>query len=191
MTRIIAGSARGRRLQVPPGPGTRPTASLVREAVFSRLEHDGAVDGHRVLDLFAGSGALGLEAASRGAQAVVCVESAHAVARLIGTNAASLGLAAQVTVVARPVAAFLGATAAAPFDLVLADPPYAMADDELAGVLAALVNNAWLSEDAVVVVERDARSAEPRWPGGLDPYTQRRYGQTRVWYGQLAGGGAA
>lgn len=107
MSRIVAGQAGGRLLRVP-AKGTRPTSERVREAVFSRLEHTGAVAGARVLDLYAGSGALGLEAMSRGADGAVLVESGKDAARICRANAAALGLAARVEVVAARVETFLG-----------------------------------------------------------------------------------
>lgn len=181
MTRIVSGVAGGRTLQVPTG-GTRPTSDRVREALFSRLVSLGAVDGARVLDLYAGSGGLGLEAASRGAHQVVLVESAKPAAQVCRRNAATLGLEAQV--VNRRVEAFLADPPAAPADLVLLDPPYDTAEDDLAGVLGALVGH--LAADAVVVVERSIRNPEPRWPAGLRVTDQRRYGETMLWFAEPA-----
>ena len=190
MTRIISGRAGGRRIQAPPGSATRPTSDRVREALFSRLEHLDVLQGARVLDLYAGSGALGLEAASRGAAAVVLVEQARPAAAVIRRNAASLadvlhGVRVRAESVER-------ALAAAPqpqdrFDLVLLDPPYDVTEDELAAVLRALVEGAWLRPDALVVVERSARSPEPRWPDGLSATVERRYGETTMWFADVAG----
>lgn len=179
MTRIVAGSAGGRTLQVPPR-GTRPTSERVREALFSRLEHRDAVAGARVLDLYAGSGALGLEAASRGAAAVTLVEAARAAADVCRRNAATLGLSARVQVVAERVERFVARPPAAPWDLVLLDPPYDVPAAALDDVLAALVPA--LAPDAVVVVERSARGAGPTWPGGLVADGERGYGETHVWF---------
>ncbi|WP_432496497.1 16S rRNA (guanine(966)-N(2))-methyltransferase RsmD [Kineococcus gypseus] len=181
MTRIVAGAAGGRRLAVPPGGTTRPTSDRVREALFSALEAAGAVDGARVLDLYAGSGALGLEAASRGAREVVLVEAARAAARTARANAAALGLPG-VRVEHERVERFLagaGAGTGGGWDLVLLDPPYAVDEDALAAVLAAV--DPLLAEGADVVVERSARSPEPRWPAGWPPARLRRYGETGVW----------
>lgn len=185
MTRIVAGSAGGRRLSVPKGDITRPTSERVREALFSILEVRGCVRGARVLDLFAGSGALGLEAASRGAAEVVLVDSAQRAAAAARANAAALALR-RVTVVLASAERYLSRPASRPFDLVLLDPPYAFAEESLARLLAALTEGEWLEPDAVVVVERSARSPQPRWPGSLQRSDVRRYGETTVW---LAGPG--
>ncbi|WP_432519743.1 16S rRNA (guanine(966)-N(2))-methyltransferase RsmD [Kineococcus sp. SYSU DK006] len=181
MTRIVAGAAGGRRLKVPPGETTRPTSERVREALFSALDAAGAVSGGRVLDLYAGSGALGLEAASRGAVQVVLVEAARAAAATARANATALGLGG-VRVVHERAERFLaspGAVLDGGWDLVLLDPPYAVGEDELAGVLAAAVP--LLAEGATVVVERSSRSPEPRWPQPLGEVRRRRYGETSVW----------
>ena len=190
MTRIISGLAGGRRIQAPPGSSTRPTSDRVREALFSRLEHLDVLRGARVLDLYAGSGALGLEAASRGASAVVLVEQARPAAAAIRRNVASLAdVLSGVSVRAEPVERFLATPppAAARFDLVLLDPPYDVAEDALAGVLDALVAGRWLDPEALVVVERSGRSPEPRWPGGLSATVERRYGETVMWFADVAG----
>ena len=188
MTRIVAGSAGGRTLQVPRS-GTRPTSERVREALFSRLEHLGVVDGARVLDLYAGSGALGLEAASRGAAHVTLVEAAKPAADLCRRNAAQLGLGG-VDVAAARVQTFLSsAPGAAPADLVLLDPPYDVTEDDLAGVLAQLGDGGWLAADAVVAVERSRRSPEPAWPATLARLGERRYGDTVVWFAEPAATG--
>ena len=181
MTRIVAGSAGGRTLQVPP-KGTRPTSDRVREALFSRLEHLGALSGTRVLDLYAGSGALGLEAASRGAAVVTLVESARVAADVCRRNVATLGFADAVTVAVERVERFVARPVVAPWDLVLVDPPYDVPDDELAAVLGDVAGA--LSADAVLVVERSTRSPEPAWPAGLERIDERTYGETRVWFAQ-------
>lgn len=180
MTRIVAGTARGRTLVVPRGDATRPTSDRVREALFSRLEHEGVLPGARVLDLYAGSGALGLEAASRGAVVVWLVESARAALDACRRNVATLGLPV-VRVVASPVERALAGAAVHPFDLVLLDPPYPLDEDDLARVLWLLVEGDWLADRAVVVVERSARGVEPSWPSGLVRFDERRYGETRIW----------
>ena len=182
MTRVVAGTFGGRTLRVPPH-GTRPTSDRVREALFSRLEHLRVVDGARVLDLFAGSGALGIEAASRGAASVTLVECARAAAAVCRHNVATLALEG-VTVVCERAERFVQRPAA-PWDLVLLDPPYEFAQDDLAGVLAAL--DGALAADAVVVVERSARSPEPRWPDVLAQHESRRYGDTVVWFAATHG----
>jgi 16S rRNA (guanine966-N2)-methyltransferase len=191
MTRIISGLAGGRRIRTPPGGGTRPTSDRVREALFSRLEHLDVVHQAQVLDLYAGSGALGLEAASRGAASVLLVESEWAAVAVIRKNIVELGLpGVSVGVRAETVERALlsgPVSAEARCDLILADPPYDVTEEALADVLALLVTHEWLSQDAFVVVERSARSPEPRWPRGLDGAGERRYGDTKMWFADFAG----
>lgn len=152
----------------------------MREALFSRLQHAGVLEDACVLDLYAGSGALGLESASRGAAEVVLVESARAAAQVCRQNAAALGLPG-VQVVAEKVLAYLRRPAGpGRVDVAFLDPPYDLPDDDLAEALAALVPH--LADGAVVVVERDARTAEPPWPTGLAPTGDRRYGETVLWF---------
>jgi len=161
----------------------------VREALFSRLEHLEAVNRANVLDLYAGSGALGLEAASRGAASVLLVESDRAAVGVIRRNIAELGLPG-VSVRADTVERALRSGPAsdeARIDLVLADPPYDVAEESIAEVLLLLVTHGWLSADALVVVERSARSPEPRWPPGLAGGGERRYGDTKMWFADFAG----
>ena len=181
MTRIIGGSAGGRRLQTPSGDATRPTSDRVREALFSALESRlGSLSGLRFLDLYAGSGAVGLEAGSRGAAAVTLVESDRRTARLVEANARTVGI--DATVVAQPVARVLSTRPREPFDVVFLDPPYPLGEDALAEVLGLLVSQDWLSDGAAVVVERSARSVEPAWPGGLGGPRSKKYGETVLWY---------
>lgn len=180
MTRIIAGTAGGRALKVPPGSGTRPTSDRVREALFSSLEARDALRGASVLDLYAGSGALGLEAASRGAARVVLVESDRRAAAVISANARSLGLRAEVAT--RSVRSYLSGPVQA-FDLVLLDPPYPLSEEDLAGDLAAL--GRWLSGHALVIVERSSRSPEPTWPDGLERTSRKAYGETTLWLARV------
>ncbi|HLS62613.1 MAG TPA: 16S rRNA (guanine(966)-N(2))-methyltransferase RsmD [Ruania sp.] len=176
MTRIVAGRAGGHRLRVP-AKGTRPTSERVREALFSHLDHLGYTDGTRVLDLYAGSGALGLEAVSRGARSAVLVESARGAIAACRANAASTHLAEQVLLRPVPVRRYLaGGPPAEPFDLVLADPPYAAEDVD--AVLATLAEPGWLADDALVVLERDARSSPPTWPPTWRVQPERRTGET-------------
>jgi 16S rRNA (guanine966-N2)-methyltransferase len=186
VTRIIGGSAGGQRIEVPAGRDTRPTADRVREALFSRLEHDGWLDGTRVLDLYAGSGALGIEAASRGAGEVLLVEHARPAVAVIRRNLAMAERAGLVGLTLRParVAAVLARPARRPYDLVLADPPYALPDAELAGVLAAVVDGGWLADSGLLVVERSARGVEPRWPAGIARVDDRAYGEVRLWFAE-------
>lgn len=186
MTRIIGGTAGGRRLRTPPGDRTRPTSDRVREALFSALESQrGNLIGARFLDLYAGSGALALEAASRGADPVVAVESDRRTARLIAANVVDLGLPCRV--VAQPVERWLATPAPDPFDLVVADPPYALDNDDLVAVLGLLVTGGWVVDGATVVVERSTRTPEPVWPVGLEPVRSRDYGETVLWYLRAAG----
>lgn len=180
MTRIVAGSVGGRTLAVPP-QGTRPTSERVREALFSRLEHLDAVDSARVLDCYAGSGALGLEAASRGAARVVLVEWGRVAAGICAKNVAALGLRDRVQVVRERVERYVERPAPEPWDLVLLDPPYDVPDAALAEVLAALVPA--LTAESVVVVERSTRSAPPPWPDGMHGFDTRTYGETAVHFG--------
>jgi 16S rRNA (guanine966-N2)-methyltransferase len=185
MTRIISGSAGGRRLQTPPGPSTRPTSDRVREALFSRLEHRGLLDGTNVLDLYAGSGALGLEAASRGAALVLLVESHKVAAKVIRANIGAVGhphVRLIADTVERALAA--GPPAGARMDLVLLDPPYDVSEEALAAVLRALVDKEWLAPEAFVVVERSSRSPQPTWPEGLELSGEKRYGETAMWFAE-------
>ena len=185
MTRIISGSAGGRRLRTPPGSSTRPTSDRVREALFSRLEHRGLLEDTRVLDLYAGSGALGLEAASRGAAEVVLVESQRGAAAAIRANISAVGHPA-VRLVVDTVERTLGSgpPGGTPFDLVLLDPPYDLTEDALSVVLTALVERGWLGPEAFVVVERSTRSPQPRWPAGLELSGEKRYGETAMWFAE-------
>ena len=175
MTRIVAGSARGRRLAVP-GQGTRPTAERVREALFSALASRMDFEGARVLDLFAGSGALGLEALSRGAETVVLIESDARAAAVVRANVTSVGIAGA-SVICAPVASVLARGTDAAYDLVLADPPYAVSDEAVSHVLNELVVKGWLAPDAIVVLERSSRSPQTSWPQGLIAYKSKRYGE--------------
>ncbi|MEX1907451.1 16S rRNA (guanine(966)-N(2))-methyltransferase RsmD [Janibacter sp. UYMM211] len=181
MTRIISGQAGGRRLRTPAGGGTRPTSDRVREALFSALESRDAVQGAHVMDLYAGSGALGLEAASRGAASVLLVESDRGAIGVIRANIADVG-AAGARVQAGTVEAALDRTPTLAYDLVLADPPYDVDEDSLAAVLDLLLTREWLSPDALVVVERSSRSPEPAWPAGLTLEARKDYGETVLWY---------
>ncbi len=182
MTRIIGGTAGGRRLRTPTGVATRPTSDRVREALFSTLESElGSLSGLRFLDLYAGSGAVGLEAVSRGAGVLTSVESDRRTARMVQENAATLGLR-KVEVMTQPVARVLGQHPRAPYDVVFADPPYSVENGEVEAVLALLVAHEWLATGSVLVVERSARSVEPDWPGGLVCDRTKEYGETVLWY---------
>ena len=179
MTRIVAGLARGRRLRVPGGQGTRPTSDRAREGLFSTLASLTDLDGARVLDLYAGTGALGLEALSRGAVAVTLVEDDPSALRALRENVDAVGLPGA-HVVGDRVERFLAAAPEARYDVALLDPPYELA---VTGVLEALLP--WLSDDAVVAVERRSRDAPLAWPEGYAGLRTRRYGETMLWYGAL------
>ena len=186
MTRIIGGNAGGRRITAPSGQHTRPTTDRVREALFSSIEAwCGSLQGLRFLDLYAGSGAVGLEAWSRGAGVVTLVESDRRTARLIGDNAKALGFA-KADVVAGSVTATLSRPPGAPYDVAFLDPPYPLDEAAVEGDLALLSHMGWLVPGAMVVVERSSRSPEPTWPDGITGERRKRYGETTLWYGHAA-----
>src|SRR5581483_239312 len=173
VTRIVAGVAGGRRLVTPSGAATRPTADRAREGLFSTLAAlRGDLDGAAFLDLFAGSGAVGLEAASRGARLVTLVERHPAALRALRANVAAVGLD-TVDVRASPVERVLATAEPAPYDVVFLDPPYS---DPVEATLGLLVDRGWLAEVAVVVVERASRGEPPAWPSGVSAVRDRRYG---------------
>lgn len=185
MTRVVAGAARGRRLAVPPGQGTRPTSDRAREALFSSLESlVGAWAGRRVLDLYAGSGAVGLEALSRGAAHALLVESDGRAVRTITANVAALGLPGAEVRHGRVERVVDDGLAGPAYDVVFADPPYDLADASLAAVLTGLRPH--LADEAVVAVERATRGREWRWPAGYAGLRSRRYGEATLWYGRAA-----
>lgn len=181
MTRIVAGSVGGRRLSVPKGELTRPTSDRVREAVFGALEARGLLHGATVLDLYAGSGALALEAISRGAASAVLVDSSREAVDVARQNVAALTLQ-RVTVVLNSVQRYLSGQTVAPASLVFADPPYGLGQDELGELLGLLISRGWLAPGGRLVLERASRSAEPPWPEGIDRLDVRRYGDTAVWH---------
>lgn len=175
--RIVAGAARGRRLVVPRGGDVRPTADRVKEALFSSLQP--ALSGARVLDLFAGSGALGLEALSRGAASVTFVERSRHALTALRRNSEVVGLPGVHVVPGDVVAVLLrGELADGPFDLVLLDPPYDLPDASLRACLDAVLRH--LADHAIVVVERATRAGAPPWPEGLLVAPARRYGDTTL-----------
>ncbi len=178
--RVIAGSARGRRIVAPAGTEVRPTQGRVREAMFSALDARDAILDANVLDLYSGTGALAIEALSRGAARAVLVESSRSALHAITQNLETLGFANRARVEARPVGTFLAhVPSEAPFDLVCCDPPYDAGAGELDAVLAALGNGAWLADGATVVVERASRVAvEP--PPALQICWERTFGDTLV-----------
>lgn len=184
MTRIISGFAGSLQLKVPRF-GTRPTSDRVREAIFSALEARGAIEGARVLDLYSGSGALGLEAASRGASHITLVDKVAAASTIGRDNASRVraaaprGSAPDVIVSSQPVQSFLGGSGAV-FDLVFIDPPYELGGLELTHNLEALVPR--LAPDAVVVLERASRDRAPDWPDGLELDRRKDYGDTALFW---------
>jgi 16S rRNA (guanine966-N2)-methyltransferase len=153
----------------------------MREALFNALGAMLDLAGARVLDLYAGTGAVGLEALSRGAAHAVLVESDRAAVEVLRRNIAALGLPGA-RVEARTVATYLRAAPPIPFEVVFADPPYNLDDAALDDVLTALAG--WLADDAVIVLERSARSGQPRWPSFVTPLRERRYGDGVLWYGR-------
>ncbi|MFG3440146.1 RsmD family RNA methyltransferase [Nonomuraea sp. NPDC047897] len=229
MTRIIAGVAGGRRLVVPPGRGTRPTSDRAREGIFLTLDSLYGLAGARVVDLYAGSGAVGLEALSRGAAHALLVESDPKAVSTIKANVRSLGLGGAQVVADRverllargpggagldrgpggagldrgpcgaghdrggrgegersgardvPSGAYGG-----PYDIVFADPPYAVSGEEVVRVLESLRDNGWLVEGGLVAFERETRGKALMWPEGYVEERVRRYGEASVWYGRAA-----
>ncbi|WP_408930476.1 16S rRNA (guanine(966)-N(2))-methyltransferase RsmD [Corynebacterium axilliensis] len=167
MTRIIAGDARGRTIKVPES-GTRPTSDRAREGLFSSLDVRWGFNDSRVLDLFAGSGALGLEAASRGAEEVVLVEHSPAAVKVIRHN---IGVVKHPGVEVREMKAssYLATAPRGYFDMVLADPPYAFEDvDDLVAAIEPVLEDA-----AIVVIERHVDSPATQWPEGFEPTGQK------------------
>jgi 16S rRNA (guanine966-N2)-methyltransferase len=202
VARVIAGEAGGRRLAVPDGRDTRPTSDRAREGLFATISSIvGPLAGARVLDLYAGSGAVGLEALSRGAEHVLLVEHGARAARVIRQNIEAIGLpgAAVIAdrverVLARGPAPAGGQDGPAPaggqdstaegrYDVVFADPPYALADAGVTQVLLLLAEQGWLAPGALVIVERATRSGPVSWPDGFVPDRARRYGEATFWYG--------
>jgi 16S rRNA (guanine966-N2)-methyltransferase len=185
VTRIIAGEAGGRRLAVPAGRDTRPTSDRAREGLFGTVVALlGPLHGLRALDLFAGSGAVGLEALSRGAGHALLVEAHPRAVKVIRTNIRTLDLPGA-EVAADKVERVLAGNPDEPYDLVFADPPYALPD--VTPMLAALRDHGWLAPDALVAVERETRGAPVAWPDGYVEDRARRYGEGTLWYGRAAG----
>jgi 16S rRNA (guanine966-N2)-methyltransferase len=229
MTRVIAGSAGGRRLSVPAGRDTRPTSDRAREGLFGTIEAlHGPLAGANVLDLYAGSGAVGLEALSRGAARALLVEADQRAVKVIRANIAALGLpgatvaadrvervlssgppetgrpetgrpetgrpetgrpeaSASETGPSEASASETSASGLARFDVVFADPPYAMPGAAVTAILADLAGRDWLVGDALVVVERSTRSGPVDWPAEYQPDRSRRYGEATLWYGLATG----
>ncbi|CAO5164544.1 RNA/DNA methyltransferase Rv2966c [Frankia sp. AiPs1] len=182
MTRIIGGIARGRPLLVPPGASTRPTSDRAREGLFNTLATFIDLAGARVADLYAGSGAVGLEGLSRGASHALLVDRDAGAVRTLRRNVETLGLlGAQIC--QAPVSRVVQNTPGKPYEVIFLDPPYAMGDPELEQVLLRLRDDAWLAADGVCVVERSHRSPPVAWPEGLNALRDRRYGEGVLWYG--------
>lgn len=189
MTRIIAGQAGGRRLRVP-AQGTRPTSDRVREACFSSLEsqlrsEDVTWPQVDVLDLYAGSGALGLEALSRGARSAVLVERSREAIGTLRANIEAVGMAGA-RIVDRDVdrLASMGDSTRVAATLVFVDPPYELAASAVRGVLEALLQAGWIGSDALVVVERASKDRESPLPDDWIQLRQRAFGDTTLWYGR-------
>lgn len=189
MSRIIAGSRGGRRIAGPPSAGTRPTSARVREALFSAIsswagtvsrDPSAALRGLAFCDLYAGSGAVGLEAASRGADPVWLVERHRRTAASATRNAADLGLA--IKVVTGAVEEVIRRPAPREFDVVFVDPPYELSDPSVDEVLVSLETFGWIGADALLVAER-ARSSTLAWPASVTSGWVRRYGETVLHFG--------
>lgn len=187
MTRVISGSAGGRRIAVPPGEDTRPTSDRAREGLFSTWTAlFGPFEGARVLDLYAGSGAVGLEALSRGAAHALLVEHDTRAAGTIRRNIGSLGLPGAELRGGRVKQALAGHVPGHPYDLVFLDPPYALPHTELSEILLTLRSRGWLAGEALITVERGTRGGDFRWPPGFQGLRYRRYGEGTLWYGRAA-----
>ncbi|HET9769338.1 MAG TPA: 16S rRNA (guanine(966)-N(2))-methyltransferase RsmD [Acidimicrobiia bacterium] len=188
MPRVIAGRAGGRRLAVPPGHGTRPTSDRAREGLFSTWQSllGGPLDGERVLDLYAGSGAVGLEALSRGASHTLLVEADARAARTVRENVKSLGLPGAEVRTGKAEQIIHTAPPSQPYGIAFLDPPYAVPDDDLREILLTLRTEGWLTADALVTVERSTRGGTFPWPEGFEALRARRYGEGTFWYGRAA-----
>ena len=191
MTRVIAGKAGGRRLRVPPGQGTRPTSDRAREGLFASLVSEfGDLDNLRVLDLYAGSGAVGLEALSRGAASVLLVESDARAAAVIKANIGAVDLPGAALAADRVERLLARPPDGGRYDLAFADPPYAVTGEAVGRVLIQLASG-WLTAGALVVVERATRSGPLDWPPGFSAGKSRRYGEATFWYGWYGDGAEA
>jgi 16S rRNA (guanine966-N2)-methyltransferase len=184
MARVIAGEAGGRRLAVPDGRDTRPTSDRAREGLFATISSIvGPLAGARVLDLYAGSGAVGLEALSRGAEHVLLVEHGARAAHVIRQNIEAIGLPGATVVADRVERVLARGPAEDRYDGGFADPPYGLADAAVTRVLSLLAEQGWLAPGALVIVERATRSGALNWPDGFVPDRARRYGEATFWYG--------
>jgi 16S rRNA (guanine966-N2)-methyltransferase len=184
VTRIVAGTLGGRRLEVPPGPATRPTSDRVREALFNTLATLTDLVGARFVDLYAGSGAVGLEAVSRGAAHVLLVENHQKATRAAKANIRALGARDRATLITTTVGAALATSTDEPYDIVFADPPYAATDQQLTAMQEALIDGGWLAPGGILVIERATRSGAPPWVKSITEMRTRKYGETTLWYGR-------
>src|SRR5215203_3938973 len=184
--RIVGGRHGGRTLAAPKSQAIRPTADRLREALFNILKHsyDDPVEGARVLDLFAGTGAMGLEALSRGAAFALFVDDGAQARGLIRENVEALGLGGATRLFRRDATRMGAAAPNAPFSLVFCDPPYGR--DLAPRALAACAAGGWLSPGALVVVE-EAQGVEVALPEGFDEIERRDYGETKVVFGRFTG----
>ena len=183
MTRIIGGDFRGRSIKVPDAE-TRPTSSRVREAIFSSVEHAvSGLDDLRVLDLFSGSGAFGIESISRGAAEAVLIEKDLRAADTLHTNVANFGIKNARVVIADAFAEVAQKSGRGTFDVVFIDPPYGFEDQDVNLLISNLVANDWLNDYALIVVERGSRS-QVQWPESVEELRKKVYGDTSIWYGQ-------
>jgi 16S rRNA (guanine966-N2)-methyltransferase len=192
LSRIIAGSRGGQRIVMPPGDRTRPTTDRVREALFSTITAwagraaepvEQSLSGMAFCDLYAGSGAVGLEAASRGATRVLLIERDPRTAQLCRRNAEALGLA--VDVVISPVEQMLKKPPARLFDIVFADPPYELDAATVSAQIEQLVVNSWVDRGSLIVVERSRRTPQLVWPDAAAKRWSRAYGETILCFGAL------
>jgi 16S rRNA (guanine966-N2)-methyltransferase len=188
MTRIITGRARGRRLAVPK-TGTRPTSDRIREAVFSTVESwlrqtDQDWSQVSVLDLYAGSGALGLESWSRGARDVMLVENNPQAVQTIELNIANLD--ADPVSVQRSDVGRWAQTATGDYGLCFLDPPYALSADDLRRMVGILVERDLVHDGTLVVIERPTADAVSPFPDSADAVSTRTYGDTSIWYGHIS-----
>jgi 16S rRNA (guanine966-N2)-methyltransferase len=187
VARVIAGEAGGRRLAVPDGRDTRPTSDRAREGLFGTISSIvGSLAGARVLDLYAGSGAVGLEALSRGAEHVLLVEHDARARRVIKENIEAIGLPGGVLATGTVERVLARGPDGGRYDVVFADPPYALPQAGVSRVLALLTEHGWLTPGALVIVERATRSGPLSWPEGFVPDKARRYGEATFWYGLAA-----
>ncbi|WP_218220132.1 16S rRNA (guanine(966)-N(2))-methyltransferase RsmD [Nesterenkonia sp. Act20] len=186
MARIIAGTHKGRRLTAVPTDATRPTSDRVKESLFSRLEGYDALEEAVVVDLYAGSGALGFEALSRGARSLEAVDKAEAAVKTLRRNAEPFHAAgAEISVHKADALKYLAARTGPAIELLFLDPPYQFGDAELLKVLTAAVGQ--LHEAATVVIEREKRSGRPSMPEGLEIFSEKSYGGTHVWLAEPTG----